>query len=106
MALAFSALVILLGAITVLKVQPIFLQIFKDFGSELPAFTRLTVNPWFVIVLSLLPLGFSVVAILSNAPRATRLATLAFSLFLAIALPVLVAMGLYLPIFQIAGNIK
>lgn len=102
-ALAVSAISLLLIVACTFMVLPHFASMFADFGGELPAVTRLVLTPWFPPAMGLIAPAIAAEAIARHQARTERLIV---AIVLAVALPTLGLIGLYLPIFTIAGSIK
>lgn len=82
-----------------------FARIFRDLGGDLPVFTRMVLVPW-QPVLALVSAGLIVFGL--RAPRALRARRVAIAAAFAVAFFSFAAcvVGLYLPIFAMAGSIK
>jgi type II secretory pathway component PulF len=85
---------------------PIFAKMFAEFGQDLPAFTALSLKPWFQILLALIPLVIVADGILRRATRRGRAVRMCLAIFLSLALPGVFLVGMYLPIFTISGAVK
>lgn len=104
--LAFGALGILWSAAVVLQLQPMFAEMFSEFGGELPTYTRLCLQVWFPLVLPLVPIGVVGAGVAAGAPHRTRAVLMGAAIFLTFALPAAFLAGMYLPLFSLAGAIK
>lgn len=97
----------ILGLFVFPKIALIFNKMFMDFGGVLPTLTEVVLKPWFSIVLGLICLCiFSMQwlpAIKGNINRKRAVIILSF---LAISAALAICMiGLYLPIFKMAGSV-
>ncbi|MGV3623865.1 MAG: hypothetical protein ACO1OB_23815 [Archangium sp.] len=101
-----AALAFLFAVVTVVAIQPAFLSMFADFGSELPALTRLMLKKGPALAFGVVPFLIVVSGVAMNADRTGRVmragsATLVTTLFI-----VTTVVAMYLPIWSIAGQIK
>ena len=94
------------SVIAVALVQPAFLKLFADFGSELPFFTALWMKRWVPTVGAVLPLVILGEGIARRVDERGRVTRMAIALGLSLLLPLAMLAALYLPIFQLAGAIK
>ncbi len=85
---------------------PQFAALFADLGTSLPAFTQLCLKPWIPILLGVIPISVAALTLFAQPARGGRVAAMVFTLLLALSVPTAYLMGLYLPIFEIAGHIK
>ena len=84
-----------------------FADMFKDFGGRLPALTLLAISTWFPVALGVVV----IIATLSGGalvslPIGTRRALVVAAFALGVLAVVLCWVGVYLPIFELSGNIK
>jgi uncharacterized BrkB/YihY/UPF0761 family membrane protein len=82
-----------------------FARVFRDLGGELPLFTRIVLVPW-QPVLALASAGLIVFGLRSRRPLRQRRVALASAFALAFFGFAANVIGLYLPIFALAGSIK
>lgn len=97
---AFSPLLLLVYA-------PAFMGMYEDFGSELPAITRLVVQPWFGPALAIVPIGFLAFGVMdSSAPLKRRRAKIIAAFVAGSLVSALALYALYLPMVQLADSIR
>jgi hypothetical protein len=82
-----------------------FARVFKDLGGELPLFTRIVLVPW-QPVLALGGAALIVFGLRARTPVRRRRVALASAFALAFFAFTANVVGLYLPIFALAGQIK
>lgn len=82
-----------------------FARVFKDLGGELPLFTRIVLVPW-QPVLALVSGAAIVYGLRARRPIRSRRMMLAGAFALAFFSFTACVVGLYLPIFEMADNIK
>lgn len=82
-----------------------FARIFRDLGGELPLFTRFVLIPWQPL-LALASAGAIVYGLRGRRPLRQRRVALAAAFALAFFTFTACVIGLYLPIFALAGSIK
>jgi type II secretory pathway component PulF len=104
--LGFAVLGLLWATVAVLLVAPSFATMFADLGGQLPTFTRLCLSRWFPFLIGSVPLAVAMVGPVLRAERPTRLLLMGLSIVLSLAMPAIFLVGMYLPIFSIAGSIK
>lgn len=85
-----------------------FAAMFADFGAQkdLPVLTRLAVSVSFPVALGLLVVVLIGAGVTLRAPLAARRACIIAGFVLGVGAFALCLVGLYLPIFSLAGNIK
>jgi hypothetical protein len=91
-----------------LVVTPAFASMFAEFGSEgaLPAITQLVMSWWVPTALALVPIGLTIAAITGHRSLGVR-RLLGVTAFLAgLGGCVFYLVGLYAPIFEIAGAVR
>ena len=105
--LAVALLAIGLLVIVPLLLQPHWLQMFRDFGSDaaLPPFTRFALSPWFGPTLAL-PGFVALVGALCVRRRGWVVATLVACSLASAAGLTSFFVAMYLPIFRLAEQIK
>lgn len=103
---ACSGVALLWTVAVELRLQATFGKMFTDFGGELPALTLLCLRPWFPLVLGLLPLGLVLDGLLRQVAPPGRVVRAVSAAVLAVLAPVLFLVGVYLPIFSLAGAIR
>lgn len=93
-------------AMSVLLV-PRFTDMFRDFGSaaELPLLTRLVARRSLLLGVAMVPMLLCVLGPLLRLERGARVALVAVAAVIALLVVVSVPVGMYLPIFRIAGTI-
>jgi len=98
----FRAAIASLGAmscfVVALSVGPRFQKMYADFGSQLPALTRLVLMPWFPLVLGLVPFAMLALAVARRPPVGGRHALTFGALWFSLLANGLCAFALYLPI--------
>ena len=113
-ALSAALSFLLLAGLGVLRlsVVPQFQAMFRDFSSAdaLPALTRVVVHPLYtlagmLVVLAMISAGV-VLALRRDRSRTIGRALLALTPLLALSLGCLLFVGLYMPIWSLAGDIK
>lgn len=104
--LAFSGFALIWTAAAIFAVQPTFERMLRDFGAELPAFTRLCLNRGFVLALGLVPLLLVAEGILLNAGERGRAVRMAVAVFLTLMAPAIIMSGIYLPILRTAAALN
>ncbi len=104
--LTFSGICLMWTAVAELYVAPLFLKMFADFNSRLPTLTLLCVTWWFPAILGLLPLALTLASMLSRAPRDARLLTTIAAVLLTLMAPAIFLLGMYMPLWSIAGTIE
>jgi uncharacterized BrkB/YihY/UPF0761 family membrane protein len=82
-----------------------FARIFRDIGGELPLFTRIVLVPWQPL-LALASAALIVFGLRAKKPVSQRRLALAGAFAVAFFTFAANVIGLYLPIFALAGNIK
>jgi uncharacterized BrkB/YihY/UPF0761 family membrane protein len=82
-----------------------FARVFKDLGGEIPLFTRMVLVPW-QPVLALASAGAIAFGLRARRPLRQRRVALAGAFALAFFSFAGCVIGLYLPIFALAGSIK
>lgn len=91
---------IALALLFTFAIAPGFAHMFRDFGGTLPWLTRFMLTSWGPLALAMVVLGASVASV--RVPI-TSIVIAIVGLVLEIATAVI---GLYLPIFQLAGSIR
>lgn len=90
-----------------LHVLPAFRGMFRDFGGSLPAVTTLVPSPWFAPALAVAPLGLGLAAVVPPVLRLESRRRFIVAAFVAdVAVIGFCIVGLYMPIFEMAGNIR
>ena len=87
-------------------VLPTFAKMFQDFGGTLPALTRLMFTGWLPALLGLAPLAPLALALDSKRPVGARRALIVGAFVLALAADAVCLGAMYLPIFELAGNVR
>jgi hypothetical protein len=105
-----SAAIASLGAmfccLVALYIGPRFQKMFADFGSELPALTRLALMPWFPLLLGLIPVLMIALALVGKTSLGVRRGLIVGALFLSLSASGLCLYGIYGPIFVVARAFK
>ncbi|MCP3141542.1 glucosyltransferase domain-containing protein [Pyxidicoccus xibeiensis] len=95
-----------LAALEQRPIQPTYLADDADLrGPPLPALTQLCLQPGFVLLLGLVPLGLLCLGVMTRARRSVRAGLMALTILLSLGLARLVMMGLMEPIFAEAGPV-
>jgi type II secretory pathway component PulF len=84
-----------------------FEKMFEDFGGPLPAMTRIVLKPWFSILLGIFCTGIFSLQWVKPIKISLKLrrTVIVLSIFAASAAYALCIIGLYQPIFKMAGSI-
>ena len=93
-------------AVLGLMLQPIYLKMFAEFGSELPIITRLILRPATMIVVGLLPMGLVIEAVFKRRSEAAVLVRCAIAMACAIFLVIAFIAAMYLPVFSMGRAIN
>lgn len=101
----FFASVCLFEAVVEIRMQPTYLAMFKEFGAELPLFTRLMLNPGVVMLAGLLPVLFVAEGVLRRRSEASQVVRCVVAIIAAISLVAGFIGALYLPIVRMNGVI-
>src|SRR3954469_2311282 len=96
--LSFCVLCVTWAVMIVFFFQPDFRSTFTEFGSEVPPFTALCLRPWFPVVLALIPILVTVGSIAGHATQRARAVLMTVTIFLSLAFPGLLVVGLCLPL--------
>lgn len=110
-ALDWIALVLAVGLTAGLElfpflVAPRYAAMFDAFGAgPLPALTQLSLSRWFPIVLALAPLAGIGAALVERQTIGRRRALIVVSFFASLVALGICVVGLYLPLFALAGDI-
>jgi hypothetical protein len=84
-----------------------FAAMFKDMGdAELPLLTRVALSAWFPIGLGVVVVAGAVAGARGGGPLSRRRALILVSAIFAIGGMIACVIGMYLPIFALAGKIK
>ena len=105
--IAFAATAVCVAA--ALYAGPHFTSMFRDFGSEalLPALTRAVLSPFYAIAIATLSVGAcSAGAFLRHRERPGGRALLAIAAVVPIVALGVFFVGAYLPIFELADNVR
>jgi type II secretory pathway component PulF len=89
-----------------LSIGPRFQKLLADFGSELPALTRLVLVPWFPLLLGLIPALMVALALAGKPSLRVRRRLIVGALFLSLSASGLCVYGMFSPIFALAEAIK
>jgi hypothetical protein len=81
-------------------------QPLEDFGSEIPALTRLVLMPWFPLLLGLIPSFVVALALVGKTSLGLRRALIAGAFFFSISASIFCLYALYSPVFALAGTIR
>jgi hypothetical protein len=101
-ALIISALGVAWGLLASLVIAPVYVKMFADFGARLPQLTQWMMKPWAPLALSV-----ACCAIVASSTRLdAKWLALAVALVTTLAQPALFLVVLYLPLFEVAGQIK
>ena len=86
---------------------PVFLRMYEDLGSELPAITKLVIQPWLGPALAILPIGALMLGVIDRGASLKRRRARIIGAFVAGSLVSALALyALYLPMFALADNIN
>ncbi len=85
---------------------PTFEKMFREFSVELPPLTRLVLRPWFAIGGGLASLATCALAAKRSLSIAKRRLFIVLGFVVGLAAIALCLIGLYLPVFQLAGSIQ
>ncbi|MBL8924030.1 MAG: hypothetical protein JNJ54_34555 [Myxococcaceae bacterium] len=101
-ALAISALGVPWALLATFKLGPTFSAMFADFATALPWLTMLVLQPWAPLALAL----GSFVAVAVSSTAAPKWAPLVIALATLAAQVALFLIGMYLPIWSLAGQVR
>ena len=104
--LAFAALCLLWTISAEVLIAPVFLKMFADYGGRLPTLTILCLSWSFPAIMGVLPLAMTLTGILGRAGRETRVLAMVASILLSVMAPAIFMLGMYLPLWRIASEIK
>jgi uncharacterized BrkB/YihY/UPF0761 family membrane protein len=105
--LVFGMLCSLVAAIVVNVVVPQFDEVYRNFGAELPWLTRtLLAGRWLLFALPVVALlAWWLTPVVPGRPNRRGLVALLVGVGLPLVLVPLVVIGLYMPIFDMAGTV-
>ena len=108
-ALDWIAVALTIGAIAAIvafpfTLAPMLRKMLDDFGGVQPALTELTLTRWFPLALALLPTATLAAALLGQSRLGVRRALVVAAFLLALATDAFLLIGMYLPIFELAGT--
>lgn len=95
-----------LEAVGMVGLQPTYLSMFRDFGAELPLLTRVFLQPVTPLALGLLPTALVVEGIVRGRSEGAQLARTIAAIATAAGLLLGFLVAMYLPILELAGQIK
>jgi hypothetical protein len=88
-------------------ISPAFARMYHDFGSApLPLLTRWALSRWMPLLLAIPPAACLTVAFVEQRVIGVRRGLIVAGFFVALLSLMFCVVTLYLPIFQLAGNIK
>jgi type II secretory pathway component PulF len=85
---------------------PTFAAMYADFGGMLPAGTRILFARWPSVILGLIPVGIVVASLTGTRTVQNRRALIVAAFVVALLILGASVTALYLPVFQLAGNIQ
>lgn len=99
------------GAVTALLIVPLwfaprFVEMFEEFGAELPKVTQLVLTPWASPIAAAACAGVLFAGVFSKLRMGVRRGLIGLSFLLACIGVVAFVGGLYLPLIRMAGAIK
>lgn len=100
------AILCMLEAMVALLMQPTWMRMFADFGSELPWFTRIMLSPATALVVGFTPIVLMAEGVLRRRSEPSQVARCVVAIVAALGLLVGPIAAVYLPIFSLAGRIK
>jgi len=96
---ALTSLGVMFCCLLALYMGPRFQKVFEDFGGELPALTRLALEPWFPLLLGLIPAFMVVLALAGKASLGVRRGLIVGAMFLSLSASGLCLYAIYSQIF-------
>jgi len=87
-------------------ISPVYVDMFAEFGAELPGLTRLVIQAWFPALGLVLVVGLAAWGLLGRLGLGKRRALVVGAFTLALVWTGLCWLGLYLPIFELAESVK
>lgn len=102
----FFATVGLIEAVVCLVLQPGYRALFTEFASALPPLTVLMLRPGTLVALGLVPLAVVSESVWRRRSERTLIGLTVMAIVTAIALVVLFALAMYLPLFSIADEVR
>jgi hypothetical protein len=98
----------IIGLFAFPKLALAFKDMFTDFGGPLPLLTRVVIKPWFSILVGIVCSGVFLLQLLDpiKSRIGRRRTVIVLSFLVALAGYAICIVGLYLPIFKIAGSIS
>jgi len=103
---ALTTLGAMLCCLFALYIGPRFQKLYEDFGSELPALTRLALMPWVPLLLGLIPALMVALALVVKTSLGVRRGLIVGAMFLSLSASGLCLYGIYGPIFALAALMK
>ena len=89
-----------------LVLQPGYRTLFREFASHVPGLTRLMLEPATLIVTGLVPLAFVAEGVLRRRTERELIARTVVALAAALALVAVFALAMWLPLAQVAEDVK
>jgi hypothetical protein len=101
----FFGTVGLVEAVVCLVLQPGYRQLFTEFASSIPAFTRLMLQPATLIILGAVPLAVAAEGVWRRRSERVLIGLTVMTIACAIALVVAFALAMYLPLIQLSESV-